>query len=67
MSNYSKRIKSAANVPELPGFYYDAAKKRYFKVQSNNFGQTSVPTYEWIERRDKQAELEASARTQAFR
>ncbi len=28
----------------MPGFYYDPVKKKYFKIQSNNFGVQSVVT-----------------------
>ena len=36
------------NSSDLPGFYYDSIKQRYFKIQSNTFGVQSVVTNESI-------------------
>lgn len=37
-----------SSAPELPGFYYDEAKQKYFKIGSNSFGITSAITTQSI-------------------
>lgn len=55
---------SSSDTTSLPGFYYDPKKKRYFKIQSNNFGQTSVPTFESIQKQEKCSQLETTIQKQ---
>ncbi len=43
-----KSATTSEDVPELPGFYYDHAKNKYFKIGSNNFGVSSVVTTQSI-------------------
>lgn len=55
------------NVMNLPGFYYDPEKKRYFKIQENNFGQTSIPTNESLRNQKHQAEFELTVKKEMTR
>lgn len=63
-SHQNKKPKNDSAAPELPGFYYDAEKKRYFKIQNNSFGQTNVPTSESIKNREKRCEVDKSVKVQ---
>ncbi|XP_076464364.1 DDB1- and CUL4-associated factor 4-like [Babylonia areolata] len=58
---------AASNSLEIPGFYYDPEKKRYFKIQSSNYVEKddkSAITYESI--RKKQAETQRQKDVAAF-
>lgn len=65
-SSSSSGSTTSGNVvaPELPGFYYDPEKKRYFRIQANNFGQMNIPTNESITKHKEIAELERAIRKQ---
>lgn len=64
-SSSSSSSTTTDNAPELPGFYYDPEKKRYFKIQANNFGQANIPTRESISQRDEQSQLERTIQKQS--
>ncbi len=49
---------------DLPGFYYDPMKKRHFRIQSNNFGISSVITSESMKNKSSQENLEKRTQTQ---
>lgn len=45
------------SVPELPGFYYDHEKQKYFKIGSNSFGVTRAITNYSIAKKREQEDL----------
>lgn len=45
------------SVPELPGFYYDHEKQKYFKIGSNSFGVASAITNYSIAKKREQEDL----------
>lgn len=63
-SSFGSTTSGNVVAPELPGFYYDPEKKRYFRIQANNFGQMHIPTNESITRHKEIAELEKEIRKQ---
>ena len=48
---------TSEDAPELPGFYYDHAKQKYFKIGSNNFGVASVVTSQSIAKKSEDEEF----------
>ena len=45
----------------MPGFYYDPVKKKYFKIQSNNFGVQSVITNQSIVEKNNLIKFKSTA------
>ena len=53
----SEASKNSDSVPELPGFYYDHAKQKYFKIGSNSFGVTNAVTHYSLAKKREEEEL----------
>lgn len=52
MNTRNKEASNTENSSDLPGFYYDPIKKKYFKIQSHNFGLQSVITNQSIKQKE---------------
>ncbi|CAF0792326.1 unnamed protein product [Brachionus calyciflorus] len=49
---------------QIPGFYYDPIKNKYFRIQSNSFGIESVHTNESIKNKLDSLEIETKCKLQ---
>lgn len=49
---------------EIPGFYFDPIKNKYFKIQQNTFGIQNIPTSEVIKKKLDKQEFENECKKQ---
>jgi hypothetical protein len=54
---------TSSNSSDIPGFYYDPVKKRYFKVQSNSFGIQASVTSDSLKSKESEARIQQSIET----
>lgn len=58
---------SATNENDIPGFYFDPVKNKYFKIQQNTFGVQNIPTNELIKKKLDKQELENECKKQLMK
>ncbi|RNA22127.1 DDB1- and CUL4-associated factor 4 isoform X1 [Brachionus plicatilis] len=58
---------ASSETTEIPGFYYDPVKNKYFKIQPNAFRVQNVPTEETIKKKIDQQKLENECRKQLLK
>lgn len=52
---------------DIPGFYFDPVKNRYFKIQQNTYGVQNVPTKETLKKKVDDQELKIKCQSQLLK
>lgn len=60
----NEETESNKSSDDIPGFYYDPVKKKYFKIQSNSFGSQTVVTNDLVKNKTIDKEIKIKTQVQ---